>query len=325
MEDNPNFYELRDMVLHAIGTANNKNVEEYSEDYKTMINQVYDATKGATAIITDETVDYANSTTVQDLLDNGPKNELYLYANQTLTFKVSTKRVMQIGLKVPNGSTEATVQVLNGTETLQDQIMDLNSSVDMFYSLVGKAANETTYTIKITNNGTNILSVTLLKICDDPNAAFVELTAEDIESILFVNKEVETPEVVEPEIGTPEIEKPEVETPDVIDPEVNTPEINNPEVDTNGSEVTNPEAPEGGVANEGNNSSDSDETVEPDNSEVKEELTPDTETTEDEETVTPSETEELPEAEVSTGIIARIIQAILGFFASLAKWFAGLF
>lgn len=325
LEDNPNFYELRDMVLYAIGTANNKNVEEYSEDYKTMINQVYDATKGATAIITDETVDYADSETVQDLLDNGPKNELYLYANQTLTFKVSTKRVMQIGLKVPNGSTEAIVQVLNGTETLQDQTMDLNSSVDMFYSLVGKAANETTYTIKITNNGTNILSVTLLKICDDPNAAFVELTAEDIESILFVNKEVETPDVVDPEVGTPEVETPEVEVPDVVEPEVNTPEINNPEVDTNGSEVTNPEAPEGGVANEGNNSIDSDETVEPDNAEVKEELTPDTETTEDVETVTPSETEELPEAEVSTGIIARIIQAILGFFASLAKWFAGLF
>lgn len=326
LEDNPNFYELRDMVLHAIGTANNKNVEEYSEDYKTMINQVYDATKGATAIITDETVDYANSATVQDLLDNGPKNELYLYANQTLTFKVKTNRVMQIGLKAPNGATEASVSVAGGTDILpQNNTIDLNTSVDMFYSLVGKAKEETTYTIQITNNGTKILSVTLLKICDDPNAAFVELTAEDIESILFVNNEVETPEVVEPEIGTPEIEKPEVETPDVIDPEINTPEINNPEVDTNGSEVTNPEAPEGGVANEGNTSSDSDETVEPDNSEVKEELTPDTETTEDEETVTPSETEELPEAEVSTGIIARIIQAILGFFASLAKWFAGLF
>ena len=188
-EDNPDFYELRDMVLNAIGVADGT-----SEDYKTMYEQVYDAVEGASALIVDASVTYDESSTVQDLLDNGPKNEIYLYAGQTLNFKVTTNRVMQIGMKAPQDATTASIRVSGDTEA-KSQI--IRSSVDMFYTLANKADSETTYTVQITNTGDKILSITELKICDDPNAAFVPFTVEDIKELLCDDSAEETP--VEPE------------------------------------------------------------------------------------------------------------------------------
>lgn len=175
-EDNPEFYQLRDMVLNVIGVCDNTSV-----DYKTMYEQVYNATADGNAIITDEKVTYGNNETIQDLLDNGPKNEIYLYANQTLTFKVKTNRVMQLGMKAPQDATIADISINNVTVSTSYSI---NSSVDMFYSLTGKTDIETEYLVEITNKGDKILSITDLKICDDPDAAFVPFTADDISVIL---------------------------------------------------------------------------------------------------------------------------------------------
>ena len=213
LEDKPDFYEMRDVVLNAIGVK-----EDTSVDYKTMYEQVYDAVEGASAMITDASVPYGNTEKIQDLLDNGPKNELFLYANQTLNFKVHTNRVMQLGMKAPQGVTKVSVSVDDETKTeaeTETKVIDINSSVDMFYTLTDKANSETTYTVQITNTGSEILSITELKICDDPNAAFVPFTADDIEMILCGRKTEETP--VKPEnpsepeaVVTPEsAEKPE--------------------------------------------------------------------------------------------------------------------
>ena len=209
LEDKPDFYEMRDMVLHAIGVKGDTSV-----DYKTMYEQVYDEIEGASALITDESVSYGNTNTIQDLLDNGPKNELFLYADQTLSFKVSTNRVMQLGMKAPQGDILVSVSVDDETEA-ETKVIDINSSVDMFYTLTDKANSKTTYTVQITNTDSEILSITELKICDDPNAAFVPFTADDIEMILCGRKTEEKP--VKPEnpsepeaVVTPEsAEKPE--------------------------------------------------------------------------------------------------------------------
>lgn len=187
LEDNPDFYELRDAVLYGIGVG-----DDTSVDYKTMYEQVYDEVEGAVALITDESVTYGNSDTVQDLLDNGPKNEIYLYAKQTLTFKVSTNRVMQLGMKAPQGSTAASISVDGGTTTTSQTI---GSSVDMFYTLADKTDSETTYTVQVTNTGDKILSITELKICDDPNFTFVPFTEEDIKNILTKEETPSEPEV----------------------------------------------------------------------------------------------------------------------------------
>ncbi len=190
LEDNPDFYEMRDMVLNAFDTSNS-----IDEDREQVYKDIADALDGDVAIITGSieklypTTDpeQAPAPTLQDLLDNGPKNELFLYPGQTLTFKVTTERVAQIGLKAPNGAVNANITTKTGEETtVTNKNLSINSSVDMFYDLIEKAA-ENTYTVSITNSGSqNILSVTLLKICDDPNAAFVPLDAEDIAGILSV-------------------------------------------------------------------------------------------------------------------------------------------
>ena len=57
------------------------------------------------------------------------------------------------------------------------------TSVDMFYKIANATAGAV-YTVTVTNIGSNVLSVTDLKICDDPNAAFVPLTQADIENVL---------------------------------------------------------------------------------------------------------------------------------------------
>ena len=44
----------------------------------------------------------------------------------------------------------------------------------------GYIINHDEQTITITNKGTGILSITKLKVCDDPNATLGELTAEDL-------------------------------------------------------------------------------------------------------------------------------------------------
>ena len=225
-EDNPAFYQLRDSVLTAIHID-----DTTSEDYGTlteMANQVFaEMTAGGEApeaVITDPTGIYGNGATAQDLLDNGPKNELFLYPNQTLTFKVTTNREMQIGLKAPVAGTTYTIACLDAkgesiykdenNESVANKSFTLNTSVDMFYPIGNPIGTEQEYTISITNTGDKILSVTDLKICDDPSFAFAPLTVEDIAAVMGVVEEPEVPETpVEPEVPeeTTKPTEPEVE------------------------------------------------------------------------------------------------------------------
>lgn len=193
-EDNPVFHELRDYVLNAI------DVEELTQsDYinsndrvgmvdsvADMAGQVYDALgDGTKAVVIDNGTTFTEAQ-AQDLLDNGPKNELYLYPGQTLVFSVTTDRVMQLGLKAPTGSATFTLTVNDGTTTKTLDLNSLSTTVDMFYKIAEKSTTgEKTYTVTVTvSEGSGVLSVTLLKICDDPNASFEALTADDIESAL---------------------------------------------------------------------------------------------------------------------------------------------
>lgn len=216
-EDNPIFYELRDYVLNAIGVENlNKSDYIDSNDrvgmvdaVKDMAGQVYtalgDGTK-AVVINTDGTTFTTDQ--AQDLLDNGPKNELYLYQGQTLAFSVSTDRVLQLGLKTPTGSAEFTLTVDGTDHTLSSLI----STVDMFYKIAEKGGTSHTVSITVSEG---VLSVTDLKVCDDPNFTFNDLTQEDIETALLgtyglldedVSAEDETP--TEPETEPTEPSKP---------------------------------------------------------------------------------------------------------------------
>lgn len=219
LEDNPEFYELRDYVLKAvnvdtIGSAmyGDDWMDKFKEDGTTANNligalagQVYGDIstddERPTAVVTG-----IEDSDVQDLLDNGPKNELFLFPGQTLSFNVQTNRAIQIGLKAPAGATKYTLSyTVNGNTNPVADNKPLTTSVDMFYELENETGTMNTYLVSITNDGDKILSVTDLKICDDPNAAFVSLTEEDIEQILLNAIGVEEdPEEQMPFVDVPE-------------------------------------------------------------------------------------------------------------------------
>lgn len=147
-EANPSFIELRDQVLKGLNVQSETSAQ-YAEQIAKTLSQVY-STEGAgegVAVITDANL---NTTTanVQDLLDKGPKNELYLRENQAVTFKVEQN--VQIGLKALNGT--VTYSMNNGEN------QTLTSSTDMFYE-----AGSGTITITNKSTGDAILSVTKVK------------------------------------------------------------------------------------------------------------------------------------------------------------------
>ncbi|MBS7146808.1 MAG: VWA domain-containing protein [Intestinibacter bartlettii] len=83
----------------------------------------------------------------------GPTNEVYLNKGQkvTLTLKDTVKfKSLQLGVKTIEGASKVTI---NGTETT------LNSATDMFIKV-----NGTSRTITIENTGSNIISLTYLKV-----------------------------------------------------------------------------------------------------------------------------------------------------------------
>lgn len=169
-EDNPSYFEMRDAVLTA------KQVSS-GTDAKTVYDQVYQETDGKIdgAIVLSD-VNAAEGQDPQTLLKEGPKNELYLAPKQALVFKVTTNREVQIGLKAPgNTGTTYTINGQNGS---------IGTCTDMFYTVLKKTENISEQEVTIINTGDGLLSVTKLKICDDPNASLGELTADDLTDAL---------------------------------------------------------------------------------------------------------------------------------------------
>ena len=193
-EDDPVFLELRDYVL----TAMNVDADAEAAD---VYAQVREATDGQ---LTGVVLGQAGETAYdgQELLDNGPKNELFLLPGQSVVFKVNTDREVQVGLKAVNGSATVTGSY-KGTIT---------TDKDMFYTVANAAKTSSEKTITISNDAASdtILSVTQVKICDDPKAAFAELNEEDFSAVLSGTEGGETPDTPEGTTG----DEPVQEVPD---------------------------------------------------------------------------------------------------------------
>lgn len=191
-EEAVSFIEVRDLVLSAVDL--NGYDEQTGSDEETGYNGQYgsgeDIISQVFSKVNDSEAEGAilngnesySATDLQDLIDNGPKNEVYLFKDQTLVLNVNTNRDVQIGLKALNAATTYTV---NGGDT-----QNLNASTDMFYTV----SQLTDGTITITNTGGGILSVTMLKICDAPEDAIQPITEDNIKDALTVLGYVE-PEV----------------------------------------------------------------------------------------------------------------------------------
>lgn len=172
-EDSPSFLEVRDLQFGTVVDAS-----KYGKDGRKVYaigEQVYkDLTAEGTAqgIISVNGQDNAENQRV--LYENGPKNEVYLAKNSSLTFTVKTEREVQLGLKGVDGST---------SYSLNDVKNETVSTVDMFYTVKEKGEAEQ-QTITIQNTGDHILSITKLKVCDDPNA-LQPLSVDSVVSALY--------------------------------------------------------------------------------------------------------------------------------------------
>ena len=142
-EQNPNYAEVRNSVLKALNvTADTSTV--YAGE---LAGQVYDQLDGNTGAIIIST----SENNAQDLLDNGPKNEIFLRKGESLVFNLGDGITSaQIGLKAVNASV---------TYAINGSVKNMNTSTDMFYKL-DKIDGEG---ITIANQSDGILSVTDLK------------------------------------------------------------------------------------------------------------------------------------------------------------------
>ena len=173
-EDSPSFLEVRDLQFGTVvdaskyGTDGRKVYAVGEQVYKDLTN---DGTV-ANAMITVE--DRISAADQKALYENGPKNEVYLAKNSSLTLSFKTAREVQLGLKGVNGNTTCSITQIGTKEV---------STTDMFYTIKNKGV-EGMQTITIKNTGNNILSVTKLKVCDDPNA-LQPLSVDSVVSALY--------------------------------------------------------------------------------------------------------------------------------------------
>ena len=163
-EMNPSFLELRNSVLAGLEVTEGSASELYNYS-GTLLSQVYDqeGSLRGSLVLGGMEMD------VQDLLENGPKNELFLYPGQSVTFNVGSAKV-QLGMKAPMGETAYEISgITSGTIT---------TGTDLFYANAKMTGN-----ITIRNTGDKILSVTKLKLFG--GTGLQELTADDVAYALY--------------------------------------------------------------------------------------------------------------------------------------------
>lgn len=177
-EQKPQYVELRDKVLANVVTSNSK---KYATDIsKDTVQQVYaTGQKDITAVMFSKSNRYAQNE-LQDLLDNGPKNEVYLYTNDWITFTLTQDA--QIGLKGVDGTTNYTMTTVVDGKTTTDS--DTLPTTDMFYKVSAG-------TITIKNTGNHVLSITKIKYFgnsgnqESPTSLFGEITEQALTASLL--------------------------------------------------------------------------------------------------------------------------------------------
>ncbi len=160
-ENSPKIVELRDLVLKV-----QLNADASSSDlaaYKEQLNLLTDSQIYRAAVISfvedgyvedgsvSQTAASQEDKIVKDLVDNGPKNEVYLAPGETLVFTID--QAAQVGVKCLNGGS-GTIESTGGTTTTS-----VTAQTDMFYAV---AAGTVTISNPSSNSGTT-LAVTELK------------------------------------------------------------------------------------------------------------------------------------------------------------------
>lgn len=173
-EADPSFAEVRNQVLTALA-VNEQESQYYDEAVQEILNQVYNNAGTTAGAVVFANAGHYSTDTVQDLLDNGPKNELYLFPGEAVTFTLANGvTASQVGLKAVNSSVS---YMINGEEGT------LTTSEDMFY-------NSGTGEITITNisdaDSGAILSLTKIKAFGNTEGSiFGAVTARNVQAVMM--------------------------------------------------------------------------------------------------------------------------------------------
>ncbi|MDY3691030.1 MAG: exo-alpha-sialidase [Dysosmobacter sp.] len=158
-----NMVELRDQVIRVILGGQTTDSEQYKNQLVKYVDekdpaqglegvktQILD-TETKAVIVSDNKNSLSNDdgSMLTDLIDNGPKNEIYLAGGDTLVFNIGENKTVQVGAKVLSGAPNCTI---GGTSVV--------SSTDMFYEVT--ANDSGLVTISVGSSG--ILAVTELKV-----------------------------------------------------------------------------------------------------------------------------------------------------------------
>ena len=157
-----NMVELRDQVIRVVLGGQTTDSEQYKNQLVKYVNeenpaqglkevktQILDTETKAVIVSESSSLSNADRSMLTDLIDNGPKNEIYLAGDDTLVFNIGAYKTVQVGAKVLSGTPTCTI---GGTSVV--------SSTDMFYEVTANAGG--LVTISVEDSG--ILAVTELKV-----------------------------------------------------------------------------------------------------------------------------------------------------------------
>lgn len=191
--------EIRNMVIANAQT--NLNFDAYSnanDMYRVTANKVLDAVfdesdvlTGAVVLTNDDTMGVNTVTVDADLLNIGPKNEIYLQPGQAVVMELTgTYASVQVGMRSLTGAA-VTYQINSGEE------QTMNSTVDMYYKV---KLVEGKLVIQNQNVSGGILALTRLKVTsaaaastDDPGVV-PQTTPEAIRYAMALMRGLEVPQ-----------------------------------------------------------------------------------------------------------------------------------
>ena len=192
-EDNMQTSEIRNMVL-AQANVSNAIFDMSDKMYRVGVNEVLDAVfddkdviSGAAIIASNGTVN-TNVTVDKDLVNIGPKNEIYLQPGQAVVMELTGNYAsVQVGMRSLTG--EAVSYKINGTSAT------MNSTVDMYYKVVPVEGK-----LVIQNVSGGILALTRLKVTsataattNDPGVV-PQTTPEAIRYAMALMRGIDVPE-----------------------------------------------------------------------------------------------------------------------------------
>ena len=191
--------EIRNMVIANAQT--NLNFDAYSnanDMYRVTANKVLDAVfdesdvlTGAVVLTNDDTMGVNTVTVDADLLNIGPKNQIYLQPGQAVVMELTgTYASVQVGMRSLTGAA-VTYQINSGEE------QTMNSTVDMYYKV---KLVEGKLVIQNQNVSGGILALTRLKVTsaaaastDDPGVV-PQTTPEAIRYAMALMRGLEVPQ-----------------------------------------------------------------------------------------------------------------------------------